>query len=86
MKTVKAAKPVTSRDIAKLVVYCALLAALVLGASVSVALIGEGTPFTTALYTGLTTTALILVAMGFIGVLIVNDFRRRFEKGLRQNK
>lgn len=83
MKTVKT---VTSRAIAKLVGYFAPLYAIVLGASVSIARISEGTPFTTALYVGLTTAGLIIVAMVFIGALIVYDFHRRFEVGLRQRR
>jgi len=84
--TKRTEKPVTSRDIAKLLVYSAPLYAIVLGVSVFIARTSEGTSFTTALYAGLTTAALILVTMVFISTLIIYDFRRRFEKGLRQKE
>lgn len=84
--TAKTMKPVTSRDITKIMIVFTLLSSLIIGAAIFIARVNDGTPSTTALYVGLTTAALIIMVMIFISILIIRDFRERFKESLQQRE
>lgn len=79
-------KTVTSRDIKNLMIFFTILYAITLGASSFLIEIWHGATIGAALQGALIVTAVTTVVMIFLSVLIVRNYRRRFENPLLKHQ